>query len=51
MANTKIKQAAKTVAYASVGVLGAAAILAILFPKARKVIAAAIIVSPIPPIP
>jgi hypothetical protein len=51
MANSKPKQAAKTIVYASVGVLGAAVVLGILFPKYRKVITAIVIASPIPPIP
>jgi hypothetical protein len=41
----------KKLVYASVGVLGVASILWVLFPKARKVIAAAVLISPIPPIP
>jgi hypothetical protein len=45
------KLPSKTIVYASAGVIGIAAILGILFPKARKVIAAIIIASPIPPIP
>jgi hypothetical protein len=51
MAKSKVKQAAKTVTVASISVLGAAVILGILFPKARKAITAAVIVSPIPPVP
>jgi hypothetical protein len=41
----------ETVVVASVAVLGVAALLWFIFPKARPAIAAAVIASPIPPIP
>jgi hypothetical protein len=41
----------ETVVVASVAVLGVAALLWFIFPKARPAIASAVIASPIPPIP
>ncbi len=41
----------ETVVVASVAVLGVAALLWFIFPKARPAIAAAVIASPIPPVP
>jgi hypothetical protein len=41
----------KTVALASVAVLGLAIFAALVFPRARQAIATGILISPIPPIP